>query len=263
MFNNKPFVCTVCGYTGKPKTIIKGNFIIEVILWFFFLIPGIIYSIWRMSSKYTACPKCKNSSMIPSDSPVGMKLMDEHQVQTSIQTDQAPTPPVPIQKTEEKRGLKIALTIMTLILFMIIVGVIDSIINSNTPPTSTTVATTTPAAPAKEVKNVFDIPSLLGKNVDGIKKVLGTPTIDTEPTKKQLSMGITDWEKSYNKDGENLLVSYDAKTRKVKDFFVSGTDRNDLLIIGGVKEDAQNYTVSFVKAIVDSTKITGMTVSAK
>lgn len=81
MFNDKSFICTICGYTGKPKTITKGSFLIEVILWLCFLVPGIIYSIWRMSAKQAVCQKCKNPSMIPVDSPVGTKLASEYQSQ--------------------------------------------------------------------------------------------------------------------------------------------------------------------------------------
>lgn len=113
------------------------------------------------------------------------------------------------------------------------------------------------------VVTVFDIPSLLGKDIDGVKKALGTLSSDTEPTKQQLSMGITEWEKSYDKDGKSLLITYDAKTRKVKDYFISGTEKNDLLTIGGVREEETNYTVKFVKSIKDPSTITGMKVIIK
>lgn len=72
----KQFICTSCGYIGYPKKITKGNILIELILWLFLLIPGLIYSIWRVSSRYNACPQCKNATMIPADSPVGQKLIE-------------------------------------------------------------------------------------------------------------------------------------------------------------------------------------------
>ena len=43
----------------------------------FFIVPGLIYSIWRQSSYHKACPVCGSSSLIPVDSPVGQKLLKE------------------------------------------------------------------------------------------------------------------------------------------------------------------------------------------
>jgi hypothetical protein len=57
----------------------KGSLIIEIFLWLLIIIPGLIYSLWRMSSKYNACPKCKNDSMIPTDTPIGKQMLEKHQ----------------------------------------------------------------------------------------------------------------------------------------------------------------------------------------
>lgn len=71
------FICTSCGYVGKQTTIVKGNIGVEILLWLLFLLPGLIYSIWRSMSQYKACPKCKHSSMIPVDTPKGKQLLAE------------------------------------------------------------------------------------------------------------------------------------------------------------------------------------------
>jgi hypothetical protein len=71
----KESICTTCGYVGKPVKIIKGSVLLELLLWLCFLLPGIFYSVWRSNSRVEICPKCKNSSMIPVDSPVGQKLV--------------------------------------------------------------------------------------------------------------------------------------------------------------------------------------------
>jgi hypothetical protein len=57
---------------------VKGSILIELLLLCFFIVPGIIYSIWRLNTRQKICPKCKNPSMIPSDSPVGAKLLQAH-----------------------------------------------------------------------------------------------------------------------------------------------------------------------------------------
>ena len=71
----KEFVCTTCGHIGQPKRVTKGSLATELVLWIFFLVPGLIYSVWRLTSRYDACPSCKNASMIPADSPVGQKFL--------------------------------------------------------------------------------------------------------------------------------------------------------------------------------------------
>lgn len=74
---SKELICANCGYQGSPATVTKGSFLIEVILWLCFLIPGLIYSIWRLTSRYDACPKCEAPNMIPLNSPRGKKLQEE------------------------------------------------------------------------------------------------------------------------------------------------------------------------------------------
>jgi hypothetical protein len=69
-------ICSNCGSQGKPKVITKGNILIEIILWCCILVPGLIYSIWRLSSRYKACPKCGSPNMIPLDSPKAKTLLE-------------------------------------------------------------------------------------------------------------------------------------------------------------------------------------------
>lgn len=75
--NMEKCICTNCGYQGKPVTMTRGGIGTEIILWLLFIIPGLLYSIWRMSTKYTACPKCKKQTMIPIDSLMGKKILSE------------------------------------------------------------------------------------------------------------------------------------------------------------------------------------------
>ena len=71
----KELLCAKCGHQGNPKVVTKGSIFIEIMLWLFFIVPGIIYSIWRLSNRYRACPKCKEPNMIPLDSPVAKKML--------------------------------------------------------------------------------------------------------------------------------------------------------------------------------------------
>ena len=70
-------ICPNCGNIGRPKTVVKGSILIEIILWCFFLVPGIIYSLWRLTTKHSACRYCGAPNLIPLDSPRGRGLAKE------------------------------------------------------------------------------------------------------------------------------------------------------------------------------------------
>lgn len=68
----KSLYCTTCGHQGPAKTVTRGSLLIEIILWFCFLVPGLIYSIWRHTSRYKACTSCGGSAVVPLSSPVAV-----------------------------------------------------------------------------------------------------------------------------------------------------------------------------------------------
>lgn len=60
---NKYFCNSCKNYT--PKALKKGNGWIELVLYLFYLVPGIIYSIWRRSGQPNVCPVCKTAGLVP------------------------------------------------------------------------------------------------------------------------------------------------------------------------------------------------------
>jgi hypothetical protein len=72
----KTTICTTCGTQGDGKTVTRGSIFIELILWVCFLIPGLIYSVWRLTTRRKACRACGSSALVPLDSPVGRKMAD-------------------------------------------------------------------------------------------------------------------------------------------------------------------------------------------
>lgn len=73
---NGSMICPNCGIRGEAKTITKGSTLIELLLWLCFIVPGLIYSIWRLSSRGKGCPSCGNTGMIPVNSPIGKKIAE-------------------------------------------------------------------------------------------------------------------------------------------------------------------------------------------
>lgn len=70
----KEMICSNCGAHGTPKTVTKGSILIEIVLWLCILLPGILYSLWRISSRVRACRSCGSQSLVPLNSPVGRDL---------------------------------------------------------------------------------------------------------------------------------------------------------------------------------------------
>lgn len=67
-------VCPACGTRGEPKQITRGSTGIELVLWLCFIIPGLIYSLWRLSTRHPGCPSC-GAAMIGTDTPNGKSLL--------------------------------------------------------------------------------------------------------------------------------------------------------------------------------------------
>jgi proteolipid membrane potential modulator len=70
-------ICTQCGHCGPTKTHTKGSFLIELVLWICALLPGLIYSLWRLTTRQRVCRKCESSSLVPADTPRGRQLLEQ------------------------------------------------------------------------------------------------------------------------------------------------------------------------------------------
>lgn len=68
---NGGYICSLCGTRGDLKSTILGSFIVEALLWLCFIVPGIMYSSWRSSTRKRGCKTCRSEQMIPYDSPEG------------------------------------------------------------------------------------------------------------------------------------------------------------------------------------------------
>jgi hypothetical protein len=109
----KEFICARCHSVGKPKSVVKGTFLVELGLWLLlllpviyllanevnkcvgmgcwyekpasvapaiwvcFLLPGLLYTLWRLSSKHTACSVCESVELLPLNSPRGQELLSQ------------------------------------------------------------------------------------------------------------------------------------------------------------------------------------------
>lgn len=70
----KPVYCLACGTEAPAKVVTRGSLLIEIVLWMCFIIPGVIYSLWRSGARQNVCTSCGSSQVIPPDSPNARKL---------------------------------------------------------------------------------------------------------------------------------------------------------------------------------------------
>lgn len=71
----RAMVCAACGHHGPTKLQAKGSTGLELGLWLLFLLPGLIYSLWRVSTKRQVCTACGADHLVPESSPVGRRFM--------------------------------------------------------------------------------------------------------------------------------------------------------------------------------------------
>lgn len=78
-------ICTQCGTVGTPKTITPGSILVEIFLWLCFIVPGLIYSVWRLSARRPTCRTCGAiRSLVPLHSPRGRELAAAHRTDTGV-----------------------------------------------------------------------------------------------------------------------------------------------------------------------------------
>lgn len=70
-----PHICADCGWVGVAKARTPGHIGIEVLLWFACLLPGAIYTVWRLSARRPQCPSCSGDRILPIASPAGRQVL--------------------------------------------------------------------------------------------------------------------------------------------------------------------------------------------
>jgi DNA-directed RNA polymerase subunit RPC12/RpoP len=113
------YICKNCGNLTSPIKVTRGSFLMEVILWFFFIIPGIIYSLWRITGKSYVCQYCSSTLIVPTDTVIGQQLLKqvkETNPEMIIKGDES------LAKQRKVNNIKaIVLTIVVILLFALYV----------------------------------------------------------------------------------------------------------------------------------------------
>lgn len=75
------YVCVSCETVDDTRKATKGSFLMEVLLWCCFILPGVIYSLWRLTTTRLICNKCKSENVITADSPKGRRIVRPNMVE--------------------------------------------------------------------------------------------------------------------------------------------------------------------------------------
>ena len=73
----KKLICTTCLSQSGTKRHMKGSLLIELFLWLCFLVPGILYSVWRHTTVAQVCKACNSIELVPIDTPRGIELVNK------------------------------------------------------------------------------------------------------------------------------------------------------------------------------------------
>lgn len=73
-------VCTRCAHHGPVKLEVPGHFLLEVFLWLLWILPGLFYSIWRVSNKRRVCSVCGSTGIIPEASSAARDIAGRDEV---------------------------------------------------------------------------------------------------------------------------------------------------------------------------------------
>ena len=82
--NEPRYYCNACrNFTSTALK--KGSGWIELVLYLFYIIPGIIYSIWRRSSAPNVCPLCRATALIPAASAKPVAALDGEEARDEVE----------------------------------------------------------------------------------------------------------------------------------------------------------------------------------
>ena len=93
-------ICKQCGTLNEAGDSLPGSGWIELVLWLCYIVPGLIYSIWRRTKRNAACAACSSRELVQVGTPVGSQLLQQYHPAAVVSTTgplQAPSdkPPPP------------------------------------------------------------------------------------------------------------------------------------------------------------------------
>lgn len=116
----------------------------------------------------------------------------------------------------------------------------------------------------------FDLPILVGRNIDQLRRGLGTPheatqqTMGMEPTPEQMRLTRgEDWINTFEKNNTTVVATFNARTRRVRDLVIVGTDEDEMMSRTNLSFTDPDYTVESIVNPEKPTQTIGLRVTPK
>ncbi len=116
----------------------------------------------------------------------------------------------------------------------------------------------------------LDVPLLIGHTIDQVRRSLGPPKetkdqeIGIEPTSEQMQKtNGEDWVNTFERNGLTIVVTFNARTRKVRDLVLIGSDEDQLLRAGNLSLTDPDYIILPVAHPESSQAILGVRIVAR
>lgn len=120
-------ICKQCGSITKTADSLPGSGWIELILWLCYLVPGVIYSIWRRAKKNVACTACASRELVNVTSPVGERLVREYH--GGVKVSAVSSAELPKRQSPPISGTRIAGAIGAVILLVLALAFVVGVFN--------------------------------------------------------------------------------------------------------------------------------------
>ncbi len=73
------YICSECGYVGKCKITKSGSLATELKMWLLYVIPGPIYTLWRLRSRKRLCRHCDSEKILSIKTETGYALLKKQE----------------------------------------------------------------------------------------------------------------------------------------------------------------------------------------
>jgi hypothetical protein len=116
----------------------------------------------------------------------------------------------------------------------------------------------------------LNVAELVGRDIDYVRRQLGPPretrqqAIGLEPTAAQMrATKGEDWINTFEQQGTTIVITFNARTRQVRDLVLLGSNEDELLRRTGLEYVADKYLVLPVTNPTEPSKIMGVRVVAR
>ena len=120
-------ICKQCGTLNETGDALPGSGWIELILWLCYLIPGLIYSIWRRAKRNAACSACSSRELVQVGTPVGSRLLQQYH--PDVEVSSSGQLQIPTKKSPPPSGVRIAKAIGLVVFFVFVLAFVSGLIS--------------------------------------------------------------------------------------------------------------------------------------